>query len=775
MACASAARHGFASIRSAVATLLVIFAAITAAPLSIAHHVSAHETGAAVPLADDTPLALTGRVSVLDVVGLRGASHERIVALVSEDGRALRLKLAAGTQLADGASVAVAGRMSRGALLVDRVELQPIAKASTGASAASVQGALQLFHADEFDTGWSEFIWRVQDDTGKRTTIRFAIAPDSLVPGMQVSVSGTSDGSAITPTSVTVIAAAPVQALTPPTLNAPTPVSVLVILVKFTDTATEPFTPSAVLNTMNAAGTGVGPYWNETSFGALSMSGTVTPWLRTSFATPTWCNASASHPQSAYDMVETAGNQLAQAAGYNLASYRKIEYLFAKVSACGWAGLGEVGGVHAWSNQYNALWVIGHELGHTLGLGHANSLPCQSVVISTTCPVNRPEYGDPFNIMGNQRPMHVSAWQKNYLGWIPDAKVATWSGGTQTYLLSPLETAGGALYAVQIPAAYKRTYWLEYRQASGFDSGLSSFATATNGAIVHLNGLMHQSDRSEYGCWDNCFLDMTASTSSMTDGALVVGSPYTDTYTGITLTAVARGAGGLTVTVAGPPTVKQFALYRPSTNAFLLDFGFDHRADRKVPFGAPGDIPVVGRVSFGGTHAIGVYRGGMWFLDINLDSIGDRAILFGDLSDKPLMADFNNDGQDDLVLYRNGVWYVDMFLNGTADKIFNFGGVPGDIPLAGDVNGDGIADLVIYRNGAWYIDTNRDGIGDIAVHFGGMPQDKPYLFDWDGDGKADLVIYRDGMWYVNTRLDGTGQAVFGFGAAGDIPFAGRFY
>jgi M6 family metalloprotease-like protein len=665
--------------------------------------------------------------------------------------------------------------LSRGALIAERVVEQPTSKASTE-TAASIEGTLQLFHADDFDSGWAEFSWRVQEDSGSRTTIRFAIAPDTLTPGMRIRVAGTGDGSAIAPTTISVLApAAPSQQLAAPTAAAPVPISVLVILVKFSDTATDPFTQASVQTTMTSATTGVAPYWNEASFGNVAMSATVTPWLRTSFATPTWCNASSSHPQSAYDMVETAGNQLAQGAGFNPANYQKIVYLFARVSACGWAGLGEIGGKHAWSNQYNALWVIGHELGHTLGLGHANSLPCNGSVISTTCPVNRPEYGDPFNIMGNQRPMHVSAWQKNYLGWIPDNKVATWTGGTQTYLLSPLETAGGSLYAVQVPAAYHRTYWLEFRKATGFDSGLSSFPTATNGTIVHLNGTMHQWDRSEYDCWDNCFLDMVPTTTTMTDGALAVGKSYTDTYTGITLSAISSGAGGLTVSVAGPPTLKQLALYRPSVRKFLLDFGFDHNPDKRVAFGMAGDVPVVGRVAPGGLSGVGVFRSGMWYFDTTLDGIADRVVAFGTPTDKPLLGDFNNDGQDDLVLYRNGVWYVDQFLNGTVDKTYLFGGMPTDIPQVGDVNGDGIADLVIYRDGTWFIDTNRNGVPDAIVYFGGMPQDRPYLFDWNGDGKADLVVYRDGLWYVNTNLNGTVQAIFGYGTTSDVPFAGRFY
>ena len=367
------------------------------------------------------------------------------------------------------------------------------------------------------------------------------------------------------------------------------------------------------------------------------------------------------------------------------------------------------------------------------------------------------------------------------MGWVPDAKVATHPGGTASYTLSPLTSPGGSLYAVQVPAAVHRTYWIEFRQATGFDAGLP--ASATNGAIVHLGGLMHQSDRSEYGCWDTCFLDMIPGTGSMTDGALQIPNAFVDAQTGVTITAVSKGAGGLTVSVASPPTRINTGLYRKVV-AFYRGAGLQvpaglrvrSSAGREDPFGMAGDVPLVGNFTYNGLTSIGVYRNGVWYFDTTRDGIVDLTVALGGVpGDIPLTANFSGTGwTDDLVIYRAGTWYVDQNRDGTINKTFHFGGVPGDIPLAGDVNGDGIADLVIYRNGMWYIDTNRDGSVDMAVGFGGMPQDIPLLFDYDGDGKADLCIFRDGIWYVNTKRDGTVQATFGFGAAGDIPLAGHF-
>ena len=456
---------------------------------------------------------------------------------------------------------------------------------------------------------------------------------------MRVSVTGERSAAGIAPDSIAVLAEAPAKTTGP--VAAASTAKVLVILLNFKGTAAQPFTQAAVDTVVFSGASSIANYWNEASFGNQLMTGTVTPWLTAAFAIPTTCD---------YSALATEARRLATAAGYVLSSYQKFHYLFERVPACGWAGLGEVPGSQTWSNQYNTLGVIGHELGHNLGLGHANSLPCGGVTIATNCPLERPEYGDPWDIMGNQTSRHVNAWQKNDLGWVPDAAVATHTGGTSVYTLSPLTSPGGTLYAVQVPAAVHRTYWLEYRQATGFDAGLP--ASATNGAIVHLGGPMHQTDRSEYGCWDTCFLDMTPATASMTDGALQVGSVFTDAQTGVTISALSKGAGGLTVSVASPPIRSDLGLYRKFSPTgtpvykFMVDWGFDYKPDAQTPYGMAGDIPLVGN--------------------------------------------FTYDGLTSFVIYRNGFWYLDTTRDGKSDQTVTLGGVPGDIPLAANFTGAGL-------------------------------------------------------------------------------------
>ena len=211
---------------------------------------------------------------------------------------------------------------------------------------------------------------------------------------------------------------------------------------------------------------------------------------------------------------------------------------------CGWAGLAYVGWARSYIKQTTSLLVIGHEVGHNFGMLHAASLDCGTNVIGGTC--SSSEYGDPFDIMGNNRAMHPNAAQKLDLGWIAPGTVKTHTAGRTTYTLTPIESAGGATYAVKIPAASNRTYWLEYRQPIGFDAALSSFPN--NGAQFRVASPFESICS---GCADDTeFLDMTPATAAFTDGALVLGQSYTDAFYGFAVSVTSATPTALTVDVA---------------------------------------------------------------------------------------------------------------------------------------------------------------------------------------------------------------------------------
>ncbi|TMH14244.1 MAG: hypothetical protein E6H68_11760 [Betaproteobacteria bacterium] len=290
---------------------------------------------------------------------------------------------------------------------------------------------------------------------------------------------------------------------------------------------------------------------------------TVTPWLLSASAVPSTCD---------YTAIGNAGDAAATAAGFVLANYQNRFYVFPSRGDCGWAGLAYVGYGQAWSNGYNQLSVYAHELGHNFNLLHAASLYCPGQAIGGgSC--GSEEYGDPFDVMGNISAMHFNAAQKSILNWIPAASVKTHTAGSATYTLSPIESAGGTTYAVKIPAAANRTYWLEYRQPIGFDSGMSSYPN--NGAQIRVSSPFEGLCT---GCGDDTeLLDMTPGTANnFGDGALIVGQTYVDSNYGTTISVLAANASALTVQVTAPggspTTTTLVSSLNPSTAGASVTF-----------------------------------------------------------------------------------------------------------------------------------------------------------------------------------------------------------
>src|SRR6266700_1217965 len=149
--------------------------------------------------------------------------------------------------------------------------------------------------------------------------------------------------------------------------------------------------------------------------------------------------------------------------------------------------------------------------------------------------------------MGNIGTMHFNAAQKSALSWIPATSVRTLTSGTATYTLSPLESPGQATYAVKIPAAANRTYWLEYRQPIGFDIGMASYPN--NGAQIRVASPL-QFPCTNCGGDDTQILDMTLGTpGNFGDAALLVGQTYTDSTYGFSINVISATPSALTLSV----------------------------------------------------------------------------------------------------------------------------------------------------------------------------------------------------------------------------------
>jgi uncharacterized repeat protein (TIGR01451 family) len=248
----------------------------------------------------------------------------------------------------------------------------------------------------------------------------------------------------------------------------------------------------------------------------------------------------------------------------NLSAYTRYVYAFPQ-NACGWWGTGTVGGnpSQAWINGTLVFQVVGHEIGHNFGLFHSRSIDCGSTTLGSNCTTD--EYGDPMDTMGWSTG-HYNAFQKERLGWLNygTSPPITTVQADGTYSLEPYETVGANPKALKVPKATdpatgkKTWYYVEFRQAIGFDNFLGGNSNVLNGVVIHTG--------SESSPNSSDLLDMTPTTSSMSDPAQTVGKSFTDPDAGVTIAttwasstsasvAVTFGTGGTQACVPANPTV----------------------------------------------------------------------------------------------------------------------------------------------------------------------------------------------------------------------------
>lgn len=316
-----------------------------------------------------------------------------------------------------------------------------------------------------------------------------------------------------------------------------------VILVNFQDDPSQPITVAAAHALVFGQ---VGDFYWEASYRKTLFSGDTYGWF-TIPVSKTGCSR---------DLIAQEADNAATAAGVNLAAYARLVYLFPQngCSASGYNSGTTTVPSRTWikGNAFSA-YVIAHELGHNFGLLHSQSLDCGPAVLGGDCAVQ--SYGDPADTMGYGAIPHFNAFQKELLGWLgaagqpPVTKVVA----NGTYRIEPFATMGSGAKALKIakgadPVTGAMThYYLEYRQAVGFDAGLGGLGNLTTGVLVHTGV--------EGDGFSSYLLDMTPDSvagspySDSEDGALAVGRTYVDSVAGVTVTVLSADNTGAEVEV----------------------------------------------------------------------------------------------------------------------------------------------------------------------------------------------------------------------------------
>lgn len=323
--------------------------------------------------------------------------------------------------------------------------------------------------------------------------------------------------------------------------------------------------------------TTVNNVYYESSYRQTTVVGDAVGWFTVPFNSNTGCDPLV-------DDMPAYAEAAATAAGVNFANYRRKVYIFPNAVNCSWGGYGSIGRwdnwSYAWINGSNGPRLMGHELGHNIGIYHSNYLNCGSSVNTGTC--TTVTYGDYADSMGRGTTAHFNAYHKDRLGWLnyqnsPPIQTVTSNG---TFTIAPYETFDTNVKALKIAKRVLSNgstdyYYLEFRQPIGFDAELNcSTCDFTQGVVVHQGNSSNGNT--------NVILDFTPGDGNMRRVALLPGRSFTDPLApngGVTFAVNSISAAGANVTVtfgSTPPTcvrANQTMTINPTTTTYVAPGG----------------------------------------------------------------------------------------------------------------------------------------------------------------------------------------------------------
>lgn len=249
-------------------------------------------------------------------------------------------------------------------------------------------------------------------------------------------------------------------------------------------------------------------FYNEVSYGNISLKADVFGWYTLPSGTDLYFEGN--NLNSMLDIAISLSD-----ADINFNDYERIVLILEGSSSRGWAvrnraqfirsqdgdnlvsvawlSLVRYPDPNSWAYDYlnRNEYVILHELGHNLGLAHADRWFCDGPptdpFYGATC--RHEEYGNNDDVMGFAGySLHFNAGYKDYFGWF-DANSILNITASGRYTLKPLESNLGVRAIKIIPPKKidNTTFYVETRRAIGFDSSLTNVygGVFANGVFIN--------------------------------------------------------------------------------------------------------------------------------------------------------------------------------------------------------------------------------------------------------------------------------------------------
>lgn len=300
---------------------------------------------------------------------------------------------------------------------------------------------------------------------------------------------------------------------------------VLYVPMRFLDQNATPASEATCYEVMEE----VADFYQKQSFGKLTVQTTVAPPVRLPRAEAYYI--AKDFEVDGLSLEHSDALNAARELGYDSNDYdcSVVRLAGGPRAAGGWGGAGRV-----WTYSDNPS-IVAHELGHTLGLAHANFWNTGGV--STIGSGASQEYGDIWDVMGvgGAPNGHFNIWAKQNVNWLPAAQI--WDvkqSGTYRIFAHDTGTLQPArFYGLKITKDSARTYFVEARQLRDDDPNQ---VWLKNGAVLEW--------RWPAKAGNDLLLDTTpGSLFGKDDGGLVLGRTFSDREAGIHLTPIAVDFG----------------------------------------------------------------------------------------------------------------------------------------------------------------------------------------------------------------------------------------